>query len=752
MSYNRRGDGFFQPSLSLLNDQEKYCKELKDKSRHTPTAQHEYLLHMMTDIHSGMYQEQQNILQKACERVALSFMIEQSDYAELLLTEDEFEKASAVFARKQYGSKILQKLLDYFSQLLSISNERERLPIYFYSDIMREYQEIEEDITTKEFAPLKKKIASIASGVKASCYLRHNHRFPLQEKYLPEKWNEFLKSKTGYDYNHQFDGNNKMSTIMYGSEDRIMVILWKKCLLDDSEFWQQRETFSVFSFLEAVEKQNSKRHAEKIFEHMYSKLIKLPNIKLLMENNLPLYIANIPDIIVGLEHQAHRFTFAGLQPYYKNLDVLDAEPLCVPMSTVSKEKLQIGEQVFRNWMCAYNYPHDGEKVIAYLQSEVNRFVNGETKQNEDVAVIMDGAKFRYSTDSVDRRTFKLYFPECFSAENIWNRLYATAYAVTKLTDDEKAQFDSLNRIYIDLVNIVEIKLGICTAQRTDFISRDKEYNAFKLKMAEFGIAINDAHKNDYILALLDRETATLKEAERFPELEQLGDAVYGFAVAERLFYQPAELHDFSKTIEKYTCASAQVELSKHHGFDKLYLHSGLSGKYEDYGTYGCAADPYVLGKVSDQSKSSQKYLADSLEMIIGVLCIDQGVNTAIDFTKRLLEEHFTEDFAHPEMRDARENRSTVTDMDYWERILPCPNDCTYGDNIHLSFAFNKLLVALSLGTDDKDKRNFITHNVISIGYELSKWMFFDYLHKGLDYVLFEYRNMVLESYNQKNKH
>ncbi len=746
MSFDRQRDGFFKPSLYLFSNQKEYSKQLRDISLQAHFHS-ENLIPRMITYHMSMTKIQQKIMQEACKRVAASFMLEKSDYAELLLSEEEYEKATALLARRQYDSKLLQKITTYFSVLLDLSlDKKDTLSIYFYSDLIREYQTIEEELVGKDFAPLKKKISTIASGVKASCYLENQDARSLEVQYLSERWNERLKSKIGYDYNQQFSFHNRMSTLMHPHEHHLMTSIWQQCLLDDFDFWKKHKDFSVFSFLKAVEKKNSPRHAEKIFDYMCDALMQIDNIKLIIQNNLPLYMIYKDILIENLEKQAHKFTFAGLRPYC-NIEALSNEAICVPMSIVSDEKLSCGKAVFTDWICKYNYPCDEKKVLAYIENEVEHFVSGESRKNNDIAVILDGPIFRYEAENTDRRAFTAYFPNCFSKDNIFNRAYMTAYAVTLLTNDEKTRFNYLNRIYDDLLNSIEEKIGICTAQKTDFISRDEQYSLLKKKMEEFDIEISDAYKQEYIIALLDRETALLKEAERFPELEQLGDAVYGFAVAEYLFYQPISNLDYAKSIEKYTCASAQIELSKHFGFDKFYLHTGISAKYEDFGSLYFSSDPYILSQEEKQTKNSEKYLADSLEMLIGVLAIDKGIHPALDFTKHLLKEHFKNDFGHREIRDTPENRRTVTDTDYWDKILPSLSESVSGDNLYLSFAFNKLILALSLGTSDKSKRNYITYSYIGLSHKTKAWAFFDYLHKGLDYVLSEYKDGILEDYN-----
>lgn len=165
-------------------------------------------------------------------------------------------------------------------------------------------------------------------------------------------------------------------------------------------------------------------------------------------------------------------------------------------------------------------------------------------------------------------------------------------------------------------------------------------------LKKYGVEISDKFKNDYIISLLDRKVAVIEESERFPVLEQLGDAVYGFAVAEMMFYQPTyyEPESIFKDYENYICASAQIEIAKKLGLDKLYISPlTLSYKYSNESCIDRVNEIFVLReRVLSANDTKFKFLADSLEMVIGTICNDLGYQAAIDFTKHIVKETYPE--------------------------------------------------------------------------------------------------------------
>ena len=757
MSIYRQRDGLFWLSLfSIQNEKEKKILLKRIKENHIDYTAN-WLALKMLEI-SGMdyneYRADDPCMEIACERVALKFMLCDSDLAKDLLTEEELTKANEVYARKQYNSKILQKLLNNFLYLLIDNYSTVKPKNLFTISIIDELRKVREDEINRTYGALKKAIEKIASGVKPNCYYEAEHTLHFFYN-LNDSLNQFVISKTNYDYNKILErrASNDSSTLLHNYDGKINNSILQLALVNDSDFWSKHEQFNVITFINEIAKQNDIRHAEKILEFIFENLQKMPNMSIVFNNNFPLFMSKYDELVDALEEQGFRFSFKRLE-HYCDLSPIKSIRICYPMSKSEPAYFEIGKKLWTRFICEYNYPNNYELVNNYISNEVNRFVSGETHEYNDIAVILDCGPFCFSADDEDRRLFSAYHPDCFSAENIWKRVYLKAYAITLLSSDENKQFSYMQRIFIDLIKAIERRIGICTVHQLDTSAREKHYEQLKSILSSYNIKVNDSNKNDYIIALLDRDTALIEEVGHFPILEQIGDAIYGLAVAELLFYDP-ETEKMPESFESFTRAEAQVLISKKLGFNELYLQTGLPAKYIEFDSLFFDYDTFDEEHL--QALNQEKYLADSLEMIIGAVYRDMGIEKALNFAKSLLLNTFP-DKLHKEVHPTDETKhNTDIDMDYWSRILPSP--CSVMNNEHHTLwdALNKVILIDSLGTDDKDKRKYITKSFGNTAiynethnYGIS-WAFHDYLNNGLTSVLEHYGETIRNNYNNNKK-
>jgi len=759
MSMYRHRDGLFWLSLFSIPSEKEKKQLLKwIKERHIDyTAQclASEMLELSGTDHSE-YRADDPCMQAACEHVALKFMLCDSDLAKDLLNEEELAKANEVYARKQYNSKLLQKLLSDFLTFLCETREKNKLSNLFTISIIDELRKVQEDEINRTYGALKKAIEKVASGVKSNCYYEAERSFYDLIKPLNDSLNQFLLNKVGYNFNqaNQPCASNEMSILfsMNQQEKRANSIL-QLALVNDTDFWANHENFGVVTFLNEIAKLNDIRHAEKVLTFIAENLQKMPHMQLVFEHHFPLWMSKYDELRERLEDQAFGFSFKRLKPYC-DLSAIKSVPLCYPMSKVDPTFFEIGQRVWERFVRNYNYPNDYEAVEAYLSNEVKRFISGETHEYNDIAVILDATVFRYSANNEDRRLFSAYHPDCFSFENIWKRVHLKAYAVTLLSDDEQTQCSFLQRIFVDLIKAIERRIGICTVHQLDMSTRDKHFEELKQILVAYNVNITDKHKTDYIIALLDRDTALVEEEASFPVLEQIGDAIYGLAVAELLFYNP-DTEGMAEKFEHFTRAETQVLISKKQGFDKLYLQTGLPAKYVEYDTLFYDIETFNEEKL--QELNQEKYLADSLEMIIGSVYLDLGIMQAIDFAKQLLLKAFPKQL-RKEVRPTEENKHNKDiDMDYWSRILPSPCSVMTNELRTLWNALNKVILIASLGTDGKDKRRYITNSFgntaiygESHNYGVA-WAFHDYLNNGLLSVLEKYGETIRDNYKNNKK-
>ena len=716
-----------------------------------------------TNLRSHDFRAYETAVQIACEYIALKFMIEDTDLAKDLLNSEDFEKAQAVFARKQYNSKILRYLLSCFFKLLKVYGFKHHLENLFTLPILDQIRVAWEDEVNRSFGVLKKTVDKVASGVKSTCYFSANQRHHYSDA-LSDPLNDYVRENFGYDFNQaKFRPTRYSSTLIGTQTDKAENHFLCVAMVDDAEFWKNHDGFGVIAFVNKVAEQNDTRHAEKILDHIFKNLKRMKHMDLVFKNNFPLYMSMYDELKAALEAQCRRFTFKRLDGYC-DLSVLDDVCFCYPMSKVDEARFEIGRSVWERFIGEYNYPHDKEKVMQFITDELEGFVSENIRNQTEIGVILDCGPFRFTDkEDDDRKLFHAYHPDCFTAENIWKRVYLKAHAVTLLSDDEKTQFSYLQRIFIDLIKTVEQRLGICTAHQLDLSTRAKHYDKLKKALRAFGIDTDDSYKEDYIISLLDRDTAMASEIERFPELEQLGDALYGLSVGELLFYNPKTCLPWNtekkmpELFEDYTRAESQVAISKKFGFDSLFLHIGLPAKYMEYDSL--FFDYENLQEEHLQALSKEKYLADSLEMIIGAICRDKGVTAAIKFTKKLLKQTFPKTFSS-EVYPTEENKHNEDiEWDYWTRILPAPRTVMEEEQRVLWDALHKVIMTCLLGTDDKGKRKHITGsfgNTAIYGENCDycdiSWVFYDYLQNGLDFVLQKYGEKVRENYNNYFKY
>ena len=759
MSMYRQRDGLFWPSLFSIDEKEKkkLLNHICDESNSHPYDPKQFVFFM---LENSMLYDRGGIsndsgFQTACEHVALKFMLCDSDLANDLLSEEELAKANEVYARKQYNSKVLQKLLHRFFELLAYTHSNCNLQNIFTIAVMDELRKVHEDEINRTYGALKKAIEKVASGAKSNCYYEAEHDFYGFITPINDSLNQFLLTKLGYNFNqaNERHAGNGMSTLFCNYEQKVSNGILQLALVNDADFWANHENFGVVTFLNVIAKLNDIRHAEKVLTFITENLRKMPHMQLVFENHFPLWMSKRNELIESLEDQAFRFAFKRLESYC-DLAIVKSVPLCYPMSKAEPTFFEIGKRVWEHFIRDYNYPNDHEAVEKYLNVEINRFIAKETQEHNDIAVILDAAPFRYSADNEDRRWCSAYHSDCFSFESIWKRVYLKAYAVTLLSDDEQMQFSFLQRIFVDLIKAIKRRIGICTVHQLDTSTREKHFEELKRILDTYGINASEEHKADYIISLLDRDTALIEEAEAFPVLEQIGDAIYGLAVAELLFYDP-DTEGMAEKFEHFTRAEAQVLISKKQGFNKLYLQIGLPAKYVEFDTLYYDMETFDEEKL--QALNQEKYLADSLEMIIGAVYRDAGLEQAIGFAKQLLLKTFPKQL-HKEVRPTEENKHNKDiDMDYWSRILPSPCSVMTGELRTLWNALDKVILIASLGTDEKDKRRYITNSFgntaiygESHNYGVA-WAFHDYLNNGLLSVLEKYGETIRDNYKNNKK-
>lgn len=703
---------------------------------------------------------------KACESAALRFCLEDSDFAREFLADEIYEKALDQFKRKQFTSKPCKELLAKFNTLLnhirySTEGGLEKLRLILRQDITRAYKAFRDEEVNKSFYELKKKIEVIASGVKSKCYLdAEKGRFNRIEN---NELTDFVKNKYGYDLSE----NNELDLEQCKS-------IYNSALLDSEKFWAEHKNFNIFTFINAIYELNGEKHAQKVLSHIFDNIKSDEIGAKLLESNLSLEFMLKERYVELLKNTMFNIPFGRFKEVY-DLSKIKDEVLCYPLVTVDDidKRIAAGKEVIEGLFNTI-YPADSAEVIKFfnrqLTGEEEPYYISKNYSVKDLFINYTFANWYDGRSPYNYRATEIYCPEYFSPENIWNRIYLTGYAASKLEKDRQKCYANLFEVYYDFFKVIEKKFGLKTSYQKNIEGRDKAYLELKEILKNFGVNISDNFKQDYIISLLDRKVAVIEEIMRFPVLEQLGDAVYGFALAEMMFYQPAGYEEESiiKDFAKYVCAEAQVEIANMLWLDKLYISSlSLSYKFRRDIWVNPDNDEFLLRKEISDHDCKLKFLADSLEMIIGTICKDCGYQTAIDFTKRIIKQKYPDVFKQ-ELHFAVEMEiDPELDIDgaFWDRTMPTLLQEYYYQsstwyNGTMWYALNKFMLAYSLGTNDLEKRKFITnrHSQAKDGDELYgknrlgqftvNYAMYEYLHKGLAFTIEKYSPRIMENYKK----
>lgn len=706
---------------------------------------------------------------QAIRRVFLRLLIFDTTFAEEVLGYDDFQKAQQLLDRKQYNGKLLKELLQKWWSAVCYREDfvGNKLSAYIYLDVHRELRAVKEEIVLKSFGKLKPVLEKIVSGVKAECYLdaENGFRSPYLEKF-DEQSNAFLTANYDYDFNAIHE--RLFSLFLYKNEGDAIENQFKSLLFSDVKFWEQHKRFSLCEFVKSIRKNNGDTHANKLLKYLFEELKKNSVGKILVENSLPLVYLYVESLQEEMEIRTFRFAFERFGKVYAG------EKLCYPFSTVSSfdEKVACGKQLFEKIFYKEIYSEHQTEVKAFLESETVKPQPILEKQKWTVLDVLDSHTFGFH-DTVDRKVVGLLCENYFTVENVLNRIYLKCWYITQIIPKNEWSNCIFEMLY-DFTQAVEKRTGIKTAYQLNETLRENTFQALKEKMLTFGLNISESYKTDYVVAMLDRKVATWEESERFPILEQLGDSIYNMAVAELLFFNPQyDVYNFKyyETFQDYIKAPAQVKIVKQFGLDHFYLSSAKNScKYDSDRLVNSDRESFALEQERESYSNEEKYLADSLEMLIGVLCKDCGLTIALQFAKDLLKKTYASVFTceiretdeEELLKAVKKRRPKDGDgniaRDYLMKILPA----LYGekDESHrmLEMALNKLLLTYVLGTEEKETRNYITHSFgdrticedLSDFSSISK-IFHGYLYNGLEFVIENYQTKIIDKYKKENK-
>jgi len=692
---------------------------------------------------------------EATKSTIFEFTIELTSFAYDVLTEDEYKKASETYKRGQLNSGALKALLDCFlkacSQFIGAKSNKDMQQL-LWANIKRKTAEFKAKRLEKSFGPLKKVVDEAASGVKAECFFKSTD---IYETELNCALNEYLIENYGYDFNKAHKQLPPSSSSVYeaflGKGNELLQLT----LINDKEFWKKK-SFFVISFINHVLEKNSERHAQKLLNYIFSKLTANARTNALIKGGLSLGFYDKQSFI---DTYSQQFIKAGY-----SLDLL------YPLVAVEEkeEKCKIGKGIFDAFLYDYVYPNSNEQIRECLSGDLST-------KGYSYYSFFDTLNFITISLNITgdyEKALKIICPEFFLSKALWERVYLRIYETSKMIEQNKL-YSYLFEHFYDLFSLIESHTGIETAIQLNTDARDRAYDELKGALNDLDVKICDSYKFDYVVSLLDRKSAKLSEAERFPVLEQLGDAIYGFALSEMIFYTPNN-NDYEENalspaqrFEGYACARGQIKIAKKYGIDKMYISVSYASRKRDYDLINSV---YDLTEWDIDNKDEEKYLADALEMVLGTVALDKGYATAISLAKEMIKSTFEGDFEN-EVRYSHENvtREDI-DKDYFRRILPGLYSSFREVSSYNNFASKylnlmydsllKLLACLIFKTEGIEERRFISYGSNAIAYYFEPLtgtsyevtpLYYCYLREGLDRVIELYKDSALEKYNQKNK-
>ena len=700
--------------------------------------------------------EVSDVFAAACEITALKFCIEDTSFARDVLQEKDFNKVVEVYSRKQFNSKVLKNLLSIFLDFLIIlknpSNyglkEGRLVSGLFTLDIYRAVQSVLEDNVKRDYPNLKAIVEKVTAGVKINCYVdaTQTHLFAIS---LDDASNNYVKEKFNYDFN-EINTNKNTSLVMFENKDKLLNLIIGRTFINDISFWENHPQFNWFAFIESVRSLNGDRHAEKLLDYIFNEIQKDEFSKKVLASNLELIYVLKDEFVRLLEWRTFKLTFERFRDKYEVIAWRNGR--CYPFSKSEDdaEKIRNGEKLFAEFI-SDAYPEDKNKILRFIFDQI---VNPEAlskEKNWTLVDILGAPTFGYYPKLTDKQAVMLLCPDYFSKNNILSRVYLTAYEIGFFTRFNQKEINAcLFEIYYDVCQFIFEKLGTQTQYQRDVKWRDDNFRALQDKLKECNVSISERFKSDYIISLLDRKVAVREESERFPVLEQLGDAIYGLAVGELLFYNPETDSAVAEKFESFIKAESQIKVSKAFGFDKLYISaSSLSSKHYTDTVINPDNDVYYSNE-EYFDRNLEKYLADSLEMIIGTVCKDCGFNIALDFSKTLLKKTYPNVFKD-EVRWSGYKDYEDIDWDYFMRILPGLYQNFDKSHEMLWRAFNKAFLVMTIGTEDKNSRRFITNSFGDMavygdnGYGMVNRVYHYYLNNGWDKTFKKYSEFVKQN-------
>ena len=629
-----------------------------------------------------------------------------------LFSIEDAEKIVFLSEKNQFNSKLLKLFL---KKLISLTYHNEdkvgkELASILERDINKKINEVLNNKVKKEFKPLKDVVDKITSGVSVNCYLDIKKTYVKLHEVIPEELYEYVLDKYHYDFNKVYYSLYVTNTLFF-----IQKIL-ERALLDNDEFWNKLNfSYSVCCFLKLVIKHNGIKHAQKIIDYIFKNLLDDEKYKYMIEKHYNLGLASL-EVQDALIERCFNYTFGRFDGVI-NFDLTNEEKnnLLYPLRNYNAlEYIKLGKEYF-NEFTKDAYKEDYEKILDIFKDAETIIQENDhpNKRKLSLGIVLESSMFGYHSvgelNDGRNQEKEFYYDYYKFNETILDRFYYRVYLIKKYSGN---LFNAaLYEVLYDVLGILNDEYDF----KCDYIHntsiRDDKYNELKEKLKEFDLNISDDYKENYIVSLLDRKTATMKEIGMFSELEEIGDAIYELAVNNILFYQDDESIIKNEDVRKFIEAKKQIEISEYFGFDKLYISSfasiNLNNKFDNSDTVHFSED----GKKMDRILlGSHNYIADSLEMIIGSVYKEFGAQKALDFATSLIIKSHSK-YHMPVIKEYNEEDLIMNMADYnISKYFPSfsgveKSDYYYYGLMNMEHALEKIFKVCVIGNETIEKRS-----------------------------------------------
>ena len=564
------------------------------------------------------------------KEVAVKYFINESVHY-CLYDCEVVQKLEKLVQRKDMKSTLVKEFLYDCGLITSFVKKSIKKDTIFQTLISSELNTWSDNIILKECGDLKKVILKITGGIDNQCFIEWINESP------NSNINEDLEKIFINDFQYNLKRANQYDTFATSFSTNLFGLSYADYIMGmeiypNKEFWflfDSRIKHSMFQLLHYIYLYNGKTYVNKIIKYIFASFNTRHPFKTIIQNQLPIFIYD-KEYLDGLIRNAKMYTFDRFSKFLKLGSNNNYKLLFYPIYTLPNinEILSDGKKLFDDFI-KYEYQEKTSEVIKIIYN-LEYIIQRETHHKKEtikdcfLSKIIDMNRYNYKDSDI----IASFFPSFFDDENITNRIFIISFITKQMF--EKEYYQGMVYIFEDLLEMLEENLQIIPQVKINNANREEKYLILKNILSKYNIV--PKNKENYVIAMLDRKSATYTEKEKFPVLEQIGDALYEIAVEEILFYSSVSVNETDNEKKKYCSANSQCEIVKKMGLNNAYIS-----------IYNQMFEFIKLERTEliqdDYDNSKEKYYADSFEMLLCAIYYDYGLDKTIQWIKTLFLKH-----------------------------------------------------------------------------------------------------------------